>query len=506
MDALASLGAAYACAACALALARARFPSAWARLGVRVTPVSVFASTSAGTSRVLALGRRHASALAAWFAAGAWACAAGWVCAVALLGYNAARFVGSLLYGRADDAGEEPFVGVAIPGVTMPWDQAGYLWLAVAVSVGFHEFGHALAAASLGVRTLRVGFFSLLCFPGAFVELEGQGGGGDDCDGGDSAYARLRPLERARIAAAGVWHNVVLCAAAAVAVQALPLALRPAFAAARGGGAAVVEVWAPGAAAVLAAGDTVLAVDGSAVKGTAGWAEAMGTLASPAWSDGQGGGFCVPRDEAEALLVANGHGCCDPDFGGNLTCFEASGDLHFCAGALALLAPLDHRRDGPGRCDTAAGGGVCSPLGGRARLCAVVRDLGPGERVVAFDVARRLGGAAERALFAGHPAEPLLGVRVSDLEVREPLAGLVPASLPLVLDRALRYTGMVSASLALLNSAPVFYADGAIFTALVSEWWHGPRAPAPSVAPVLAAGTGLLLLNLAATAADAVLP
>ena len=33
-------------------------------------------------------------------------------------------------------------MGLAVPGLTVPWGHAGYLWLATAASVAFHEVHH----------------------------------------------------------------------------------------------------------------------------------------------------------------------------------------------------------------------------------------------------------------------------------------------------------------------------------------------------------------------------
>lgn len=65
------------------------------------------------------------------------------------------------------------------------------------VSIAFHEFGHAIAAASEGVQIEYVAIFSAVIFPGAFVALN---------------YDLLQniPLfSMLRIYCAGIWHNVM---------------------------------------------------------------------------------------------------------------------------------------------------------------------------------------------------------------------------------------------------------------------------------------------------------
>ena len=92
-------------------------------------------------------------------------------------------------------------LGLAVPGLTVPWSHAVYLWLATAVSIGVHEVGlnpwglyacgghhsdcgvsqlctpwlqagHALAAAAEGVGLRHVAAFTVLLLPGAYVELD----------------------------------------------------------------------------------------------------------------------------------------------------------------------------------------------------------------------------------------------------------------------------------------------------------------------------------------------
>ena len=43
-------------------------------------------------------------------------------------------------------------MGLAVPGLTVPWSHAGYLWLATAASIAIHEVcsHNALTAAAVG--------------------------------------------------------------------------------------------------------------------------------------------------------------------------------------------------------------------------------------------------------------------------------------------------------------------------------------------------------------------
>jgi len=66
------------------------------------------------------------------------------------------------------------------------------------LSIAFHEFGHAIAAASEGVEIEYVAIFVAVLFPGAFVALNYD-------------LLQNRPLfSMLRIYCAGIWHNVMV--------------------------------------------------------------------------------------------------------------------------------------------------------------------------------------------------------------------------------------------------------------------------------------------------------
>ncbi|GAA5995535.1 uncharacterized protein JCM10292_005235 [Rhodotorula paludigena] len=84
----------------------------------------------------------------------------------------------------------------AVPGLTSSLSLIPTLMSALVVSQGFHELGHALAAAHEDIPLLSTGVhLVLLVLPTFFVELSPD---------------TLSPLTDLRIASAGVWHNVVL--------------------------------------------------------------------------------------------------------------------------------------------------------------------------------------------------------------------------------------------------------------------------------------------------------
>ncbi len=116
-----------------------------------------------------------------------------------------------------------PHLVIAVPGLTIPWAHAAYLWIAAAVSLTVHEVnglnhpalhlacpanavgperskqqgctrcglsvpaslvsmvfecaqsGHALAAAAEGVTLHHIAFFLALGVPGAYVSMDSEG-------------------------------------------------------------------------------------------------------------------------------------------------------------------------------------------------------------------------------------------------------------------------------------------------------------------------------------------
>lgn len=65
------------------------------------------------------------------------------------------------------------------------------------LSIAFHEFGHAIAAASEGVQMEYVAIFMAVLFPGALVALNYD------------LLENLPLFSMLRIYCAGIWHNVM---------------------------------------------------------------------------------------------------------------------------------------------------------------------------------------------------------------------------------------------------------------------------------------------------------
>ncbi|KAI5059433.1 hypothetical protein GOP47_0025752 [Adiantum capillus-veneris] len=89
---------------------------------------------------------------------------------------------------------------LVIPGVNMPWSDLPYMIVAITISVGFHEVGHAIAAASEGVPIEHIAVFLACLVPGALVALN------------QDSLQLLSPIRALRIYCAGIWHNMMCCA------------------------------------------------------------------------------------------------------------------------------------------------------------------------------------------------------------------------------------------------------------------------------------------------------
>eukprot|EP00249_Psilotum_nudum_P013088 c24146_g1_i3 orf=242-1765(+) len=106
-------------------------------------------------------------------------------------------------------------ITLVVPGLNVPWSDIGYILFGTIIAVGFHEVGHALAAASEGVRIEHVAVFLACLFPGALVGLN------------HSSLQLLPPIRALRIYCAGIWHNVVCCAGCCLMLILLPVILHP---------------------------------------------------------------------------------------------------------------------------------------------------------------------------------------------------------------------------------------------------------------------------------------
>ncbi|XP_043702231.1 membrane-bound transcription factor site-2 protease homolog isoform X2 [Telopea speciosissima] len=104
-----------------------------------------------------------------------------------------------------------------VSGFGMSLMDAVYLIISTLISVAVHEFGHAIAAASEGVKIEYIAMFLAVLFPGALIAFNYEW------------LQSLPPFAALRIYCAGIWHNAVCCAVCGLALFLLPLILFPLY-------------------------------------------------------------------------------------------------------------------------------------------------------------------------------------------------------------------------------------------------------------------------------------
>ncbi|KAF0313640.1 Membrane-bound transcription factor site-2 protease [Amphibalanus amphitrite] len=187
--------------------------------GVTVRPLQLKWSTRALNRPFQRWGAGGGRLARLWFSAGVWVACALLVPSVLLLLHT----VHSLLRpaaaeGAAATAAPPAFVlEPVLPGVNLPAEDVPYYVITLLVCSVYHECGHAVAAVREQVRVFGSGLLLVLVLPAAFVDVCSE------------ALSALPPFRRLRVLCAGVWHNVVLCAAAAALLAALPLLTAPLY-------------------------------------------------------------------------------------------------------------------------------------------------------------------------------------------------------------------------------------------------------------------------------------
>ena len=469
--------------------------------GLDWRPYMLLFSTDKLSAWILAIGSKYSHILRKWFDCGRFVYLLLCPGSVAVLCWNFYRGSQALLDQFSPPAELESRTDtvsaamiIAIPGVTFPWQQLGYLWIAVAVSMVVHELGHALAAAAHRVQTMSVGFAIVFFFSAAFVELDEHG-----------IYGKLDSHAKSRIWAAGVWHNVVLAGAAGLTTVGLPALISPLYETQHGVVVTSVAATHP-LHEVLPPRTLVSHVNGLLVTDGESWATALSDLAA---KSGSTAGFCVDRATVVSLLEMP-TSCCDPDNNSSDVCFEAY-DVTMDDSAAAQVC-LNVRKTFPQnglltRCSRSNNGDDASTRCSSAEQACVVPRLSLGqssERLLALTIINDDGRIGRPVYFIGSPLAVAVSVTTSDFQLRKwthllPFWNLVPLRLVDVLLRQLHFIVAVSASLGVLNAAPMFYADGAELLrcaldgvchlpAVSTLWWSKV---------VLRAGTALFVANLA---------
>ncbi|EIE24169.1 hypothetical protein COCSUDRAFT_41457 [Coccomyxa subellipsoidea C-169] len=374
------------------------------------------------------IGRKHNRLLRQWFGMGT--IAAGMLgISVTFIFMQELWQVMRWLKEVATDASPDPqlpaqawSLGVALPGLTVPWGHAVYLWIATALSLGVHEAGHALAAAAEGVGIHHMAVFLVLLLPGAYVALD------------TDTLTILNPLRSLRVICAGVWHNAVLCCMCWVVALSLPWILSPGYSI--GNGAVVRQLSeASPVGAYLSPGDMILSVNQCPVKGSR---DGEGRPKQDTQQDKQDTSMHTVRQGPAAVEQAaqRQDGLEGGGFEGQEQPLPEDAVVGVC---LPARTAAGHRA-----CTSTQGtpqkGSGCA----RNAAC-MVPVLLPGDHMFKVCYSRDRKG---KEAAAG---------KMTDFS---PKAGWILTGLPHVIEQMLAYLFNVSAALALINMAPVFYFDG----------------------------------------------
>ncbi|CAL8462284.1 g1815 [Coccomyxa elongata] len=435
-------------------------------------------------------------------------------------------------------------LGIVLPGLTVPWSHAMYLWIATAISLGVHEAGHALAAAAEGIGIQHMAVFVILLLPGAYVALD------------TDTLSVLSPLRTLRVVCAGVWHNAVLCCICWIVAVSLPWILLPGYSV--GNGAVVRRLSeASPVAAHLSPGDIILSVNLCPVKGSRDWLTCLTSVpvlpshAAQQRSAGskslvsakdvvdqlarqepyRGIGYCIPEEQQrgapecsagkemdlcadnELCFVERAHsdqprhlrgqeeqgqgslmdrhegaaGRLDAEHGGgsdgqhmsladtaekgvclparmaaaHRACVSTQGtpqEGSGCARNAACMVPVLLEGDQMFKvCYSSERSGSLAATGGSERNRGQRRERSGQISMTQADLMRQEAKCPETLIFVGSPGALLRALEVTNFS---PKAGWISTGLPHTIEQMLAYLFNVSAALALINMAPVFYFDG----------------------------------------------
>ena len=318
-----------------------------------------------------------------------------------------------------------PIMTPVLPFVNVPSTEILHYFIALVVSGGLHELGHALAALSHGCGVESMGAALMGVFPAAFVNIKPH----------DLDAAAL--LTRIKIHAAGVWHNVVLAAGVLLLLAIFPFLCVPFFVP----GVYVVRSTVPG----LSAGVTVQSLNGCPIKTYDDWTACWLKVVGDAHQS-----FCASNRIIQEAGVA--HNCCEHDYEGGLQCFHEKSKL-FCLSARQVIASGQ-------RCSFSS---PCEP-NSRCLDASLALD----DRLMWLQIQGTTSGGGwwrrrrtyqhQLAVVAGSPAWLWRSLVISP-QVPRAWGGLFGGA-DLEFQALLRYIASLSAALALLNTLPVFYLDG----------------------------------------------
>ncbi|KAF4348611.1 hypothetical protein F8388_020992 [Cannabis sativa] len=424
-------------------------------------------------------GRTHAALLTPWFSIGVGFTLTTLLAVSLILLWDLARTLHIFPESWLGDLSSASLFGFWPFSSSPSAVDAIYVLLSTIISVSFHEFGHALAAASEGVEMEYIAIFIAFVFPGALVAFN------------HNLLQSLTHFASLRIYCAGIWHNAVCCSLCGLTLFLLPWILFPFYQ--HTGIPMVLAV--PSSSPLsgyLSPGDLIVSMDGATIKSPHQWikmADFINKLAirntnHSRYAKGigivnSGKGYCVPHSllEESIKMQLEDHSGCPDDLAAFATipCFDKTifDDQIHCLNAKQVVK---HGKCGDGWVTAKADPNSCicsqdrtcsSPIQRPGMIWVEVSYLRPyseeclqHQSKVVVDsrgsdiVESNCGGTI---VFVGDVISMASSVQLTAYQPRWPYFG---AYLPNILEKIFVCTFHVSITLALLNSLPVYFLDG----------------------------------------------
>uniref|UniRef100_A0A6P7FCM6 Membrane-bound transcription factor site-2 protease n=1 Tax=Diabrotica virgifera virgifera TaxID=50390 RepID=A0A6P7FCM6_DIAVI len=323
-----------------------------------------------------------------------------------------------------------------VPGVNLPASELGYYGATLIIASIVHELGHALAAVMEDVSILEVGASIFFVLPVAYVNL---------------ATDKLFKIERKKtlqILCAGVWHNVVLSAAAFALYLILPILFSSTFYVNKGISVTEIAKKSPIMGAKgLAVGDVVFKINDCKVTDENSWYECFGEIKKHQMA------LCIDTDLIHNLDESvplkhseNGNlDCCDGTKFENI-CFEYldSNDgilelpSHACLPARKIVEESPH---------------ICTTFPHSCPSNTYCFRPIPGN----YTYLIKLTCKNKMVIYLGHPADIYRTVEVSSYI---PKFIFTTPTLPDTITKFTKYLTIISLGLAIVNIVPFMYMDG----------------------------------------------
>ncbi|KAL5578368.1 hypothetical protein UlMin_020067 [Ulmus minor] len=370
---------------------------------------------------------------------------------------------------------------------SISFSDATFLLVSTLISVCFHEFGHALAAASEGIQMEYIAIFIAVLFPGALVAFNSD------------LLQALPHFTALRVYCAGIWHNAVSCAFCGLLLFLLPFILFPFYK--HGQSPMVLAV--PSSSSLsgyLSPGDVIVSLDGMHVHSTQEWMDMATLINELAFKDINNSryienigsvnsrkGYCVPNsvlDKSITIQSEESQFACPDDLAAfvKAPCFPTSMtadgppnrvEQTHCLNAEDVVK-LDKCGNGWVTAGTNGSGCTCSqgesclsPIQAPGMLWIEVKYSSPYSKEClelksdllsdtrASEVLEsKCGGTF---VFVGDVIWMTRSVRLTAYQPRWPFLAIY---LPNILERFCACTFHISLTLALLNSLPVYFLDG----------------------------------------------